>query len=131
MRKFFSQIHADSLGFSASMVCAVHCGLLPFVLTLTSLSSLSWLAHPWMDVSFIGASMVIAMFALGRNFVRHRHIRLALGIISAGFALIIIAHFVHGYPGYVVAVFGGITVAAGHIVNWRLAQRSACCRSGH
>jgi len=126
-KRFFAYAHTDLVGFYASAVCAVHCGLLPVVLTVSALSGLTWLANPWVEGTFILSSIVIAIFALGRNFKRHMHIRMAIQIVAVGFTLIILSRFFDGSMHGGMAAIGGMTVAAGHIVNWRLARKSVCC----
>jgi len=124
---FFSRIHTDLWGFGASMVCAIHCGMLPFILTFSSLSGLAWMSEPWIEVTFILLSFGIALIAIGRNFGRHKHILKAIKVVSVGFTLILAGHFLPGMGEYVMTAAGGVTIAGGHILNWKLAQKSACC----
>ncbi|MDX1476584.1 MAG: MerC domain-containing protein [Saprospiraceae bacterium] len=133
MRRFFTYAHTDLLGFSASMLCAVHCGLLPVILTLSVLNGLQWLAEPWIETTFLATSIVIAIIALGRNFRNHKHILRAIQVVALGFVLIIASRFLPHETSlhFLMAALGGLTVAAGHILNWRLARKSPCCTEGH
>jgi hypothetical protein len=124
---FFSKSHTDLWGFGAALTCAVHCGMLPMILTFSSLSGLKWLGNPWIELSFILLSFCIAAFAITRNFRRHKHIMLAVKVVALGFALIIVAHMVGGIAEYFIAAAGGVTIAFAHILNWRLARKSECC----
>lgn len=128
---FFTHVHTDLFGFTASMVCAIHCSLLPFVLTFSTLGGMQWLAEPWIEISFIVLSIAIATVALGRNFRKHRHIRRAIQVVAAGFALLIVSRFLNGDIEHTIAAVGGLTIACGHILNWQLARTSPCCREGH
>ena len=125
--RFFSRLHTDVWGFGASTVCAVHCGMLPFVLTFSSLGSIRWLSNPWIELGFIVLSAMIATLAIGQNFRQHKHIRLAIQVVLAGFALILAGHFLPGSMEYILTALGGATVATGHVLNWRLARKSVCC----
>jgi len=124
---FFSKLHTDLWGFWASTACAVHCGMLPFILTFSSLTGLRWMSEPWIEVTFILLSFGLALLAIGRNFGKHKHILLAIKVVSLGFALILIGHFLQGTSEYLMTAFGGVTIASGHILNWRLARKSECC----
>jgi uncharacterized membrane protein len=128
---FFSHAHTDLVGFTASMACALHCSLLPFILTVSTLGGLKWLANPWIEVLFITLSVVIATIALGRNFRKHKHIMRAIQVVAVGFALLIASRFFEGNPEHVLSALGGIVIATGHILNWRLARTSPCCRTEH
>ena len=72
-------------------------------------------------------SIAIAVFALGRNFRRHKHIQRAIKVVTLGFALILISRFMHGNAHHILSAIGGITIAGGHILNWHLAKKSPCC----
>lgn len=125
--QFFGKTHTDLVGFGAAMTCAVHCGMLPLILTFSSLSGLKWLTQPWIEVSFILLSFTIAVIAISKNFGRHKHILLAIKVVTVGFALILVAHFIGGMAEFIIAAMGGITIAYGHILNWKLARKSECC----
>ena len=128
LKQFFSYSHVDLAGFSASMLCAIHCAALPVILTLGATGGLNWLESPVLEIFFIVTSIVIAVFALGRNFRKHKHIRLAIQVVAAGFALIIVSRLMpHGDLHHILSAIGGVTIAAGHILNWHLAKTSPCC----
>ena len=127
-KRFFTYAHTDLIGFSTSMLCAVHCAFLPILLTVSTLGGLEWLSSPVLEVGFIIASIAIATFALGRNFRKHKHIRLAIQVVAVGFTLVLISRFMpHGNAHHILSAIGGITIAGGHILNWRLARKSECC----
>ena len=128
-KQFFSSIHADLVGFYASMACAVHCAFLPLLLTVSAFGGLEWLHEPWLEITFIVSSIVIATFALGRNFRKHKHIRTALQIVAVGFTLILLSRVIPGEAHHVVSAAGGVTIALGHVVNWRQAKKSPCCET--
>lgn len=127
MKQRFLSVHVDFAGFTASIICAVHCGMLPVLLTLSASGRLAWFGNPVVDFGFIGLSFLFAFWALGRNFRRHHHIRKAVIVIAMGFVCILVGHLLHGNWEYVLSAFGGITIASGHILNWRMARTSTCC----
>lgn len=128
-KQFFSYSHVDLAGFSASMICAVHCAFLPVVFTVSALGGLSWLASPVVEIGFIIISVMVALFALGRNFRRHKHIRLAIQVVAVGFVFLLSAHLVEGNLHHWMSALGGLTIASGHILNWHLARTSPCCET--
>jgi hypothetical protein len=129
MKARFLSLNLDFFGFSASMVCAVHCGVLPILLTLSAFGGLHWMHTPWIEFGFIGISMIIAAIALTRNFFKHVHIRKALYIVLIGFLLLLLGRFSNSFFEAFWSVVGGLAIATGHIVNWQLARRSECCKT--
>lgn len=129
MNKHFIGYNTDFLGFFASILCAIHCSLLPFVFTVGMLSGLSWLAEPWVEVTFIILSVILATLSLYPSYKNQHHNDKALKIAGVGFALLFISRLVgHGSSIEVVAiVIGGLLIAFAHVVNWRLLKTNKRC----
>jgi len=53
----------DRAGMSASLACAVHCGLLPLALAALPALGLAWLDSPWVDWSMVVLALGIALSA--------------------------------------------------------------------
>lgn len=60
----------DVVGASTSLVCAVHCVVVS--LFLGGLPAASFLAAPWIEWAFLGASTVIGLVTLVPGHARHR-----------------------------------------------------------
>lgn len=123
---------ADRVGAMASFVCAIHCALLPFVLTLLPLLGLGFLASHRFERWFVLFAVSLALFALVSGYRRHHHdmpLRLAL----PGLALLLLGvTWAESYPLAVHATLvtcGGLLVAAGHFTNlWIERQPAHCAR---
>lgn len=121
----------DGAGAAASLLCAIHCALMPIVLTLLPLAGLAFLADERVDWALIGISAVLGVSSLCLGYRRHRS-RRALAFLSAGLALLVLGHFLkeHGQPGLVsafVLVAGGLTIATAHWINRRLCNSCVRC----
>lgn len=118
----------DAAGMSASMLCALHCAALPIVLTVSSFSSLAWLDTPWMELSILGMTLIIASYSLTRAYFKHHHILKAIIIVAIGFGDILISRFLpHGTISHLLTAIGGIIIAYAHWVNWKLTQKCHSC----
>ena len=132
MEKHFIGYNTDFFGFFASLLCAIHCSLLPFVMTIGMLGGLSWLAEPWVEVTFIVLSVVLATMSLYPSYKKQHQNNKALKIAGVGFSLLFISRLVgHGNSIEVVTiVVGGLLIAFAHVVNWQLLKKSqVCCAS--
>jgi len=129
MDKHFVGYNTDFFGFFASFLCAIHCSLLPFVMTVGMLGGLSWLAEPWVEVTFIILSVILATLSLYPSYKKQHHSDKALKIAALGFSLLFISRLVgHGSSIEVVTiVIGGLLIAFAHVVNWRLLKKSQLC----
>lgn len=116
----------DRVGATASMLCAVHCALLPFVLALLPLIGLEFLAGHTFERIFVGCAAVLACASLVTAYRRHRHPH-ALFLMVPGIALlcvgIVVNLDVHVLVHTACVVTGGVLVASAHVVNLILAHR--------
>ncbi len=122
MNKFLPSINLDFLGFSASMLCAIHCALLPFVMTVGVMGGLSWLNNPWIEISFIIISVVLAMLSLYPTYKKKHANAKPLQIAAIGFFLLFVSRIsAHGSMYEIIPiVLGGVLIAISHFINWRL-----------
>ncbi|MCP4836970.1 MAG: MerC domain-containing protein [Phycisphaera sp.] len=87
-----SQAYRDWIGVSASVLCAIHCAAMPFVVGLLPLLGLSFLADPSFHKWMVGICLALALLAFVPGWRRHH--RLAPTIIGlSGLALISFAAF--------------------------------------
>lgn len=120
MHSKFISLHLDFLGFFASMLCAVHCLALPFILTFGALSGLSWMGNHAIESCFIFLSILFASLSLIQGY-RKQHGQLkALYVVAVGFLVILASRFFDGNSHVVLAGIGGCAVALAHVINWRL-----------
>lgn len=110
----------DRIGMTASTFCAIHCAVVPFLISVLPLWGLSFLADEWIEICMIILSVAIGIWSLGLSWLRHRKIA-ALLIFACGFFLIVLAHlFEHGSTAHFLLPLGGLAVASAHYINWKL-----------
>jgi hypothetical protein len=125
MRNHFVGLHLDFIGFSASMLCAVHCMVLPFLLSLTPLMGLHFLENPMIEITIILTSLLIASYAITHGYRSHHRKPLALFIVISGFIFIAIGHILHiELIEITFSALGGTLIATAHIVNWTHMRQS-------
>lgn len=111
---------ADRVGATASLLCAVHCAVLPFVLALLPLLGLEFLAGHAFEQGFVLFASILASVALLRGHRRHRR-RLPLGLALPGVVLLVTGVCVDigtdAAAHTVMVVVGGTLVACAHLAN--------------
>ena len=119
---------ADRVGATASFLCAIHCALLPFVLTVLPLLGLGFLAGHRFERDFVMFAATLALFSLVGGYRRHRRpfplllavpglLLLLLGVTWAA-DISIVLHSV-------MVACGGVLVASAHFVNLAIDRRCA------
>ncbi|MEO8748348.1 MAG: MerC domain-containing protein [Rhodanobacter sp.] len=117
---------ADRVGTGASLLCAIHCAVLPFVLVLLPVMGLGFLANDRFESGFVMFASVLAMIVLTRGFRRHQQ-PLPLVLAVLGIALLLLGvTSVMGHSVMLHSVLvssGGLSLASAHFFNLRTAQR--------
>ena len=114
----------DRLGATGSLVCAVHCALLPLVIALLpSLGIAVWLGEDF-EQGFVVFASLLGLFTLVWGYRRHRAVR-ALGLLLPGLAAlwlgVLYAPLHHTLvPHAITMTFGGSLVGLAHLANLRL-----------
>lgn len=114
---------ADRVGFAASLLCAVHCALMPVVLALLPAFGLK--VGGWIDFdqAFVVFGSLLAATTLTLGYRRHRAFH-AWMLLVPGLLLVWGASFTplhqHGVAHTTMMTLGGVALAGAHLVNLRL-----------
>jgi hypothetical protein len=118
----------DSIGMTASTLCAIHCALVPMLITTLPLIGLGFLANPWVEWSMIILALIIGVSSIGLSYVRTHHRLLPLFMLITGFVVIILGHtLITGWPEAVIVPCGGLIIATAHFVNYKYAGMCKTC----
>jgi hypothetical protein len=114
----------DRFGATGSLLCAVHCAVLPMVIALLpSLGIAAWLGENF-ERGFVLFATALGAFSLVWGYRRHRAVR-ALGLLVPGLAAlwagVLYAPLHHAVLPHAIAMtFGGTLVGLAHLANLRL-----------
>lgn len=115
----------DFVGMWAAGICALHCALFPLLFTLGTLSGAAAWAHPVIETTFVGISLLIGIFVLFPQY-RNAHGKiLPLVLMGLGIILIFGGHWLglHALEP-IFTTIGGLIVLSSHFLNWRFFKRS-------
>ena len=115
------KINWDAWGILTSVLCAIHCALLPLVASALPLLGVGFLHNPLFEYGMIGLALIIGTWALWHGF-RHHHHRLTPWLLFlTGMTLLIAKQLWHQYELYLLPFAVGCIISA-HIVNYRLSR---------
>lgn len=113
----------DRVGALASMLCAVHCALLPLVFGVLPALGLGFLAAHGFEQIFVSFAIVLASISLLFGLRKHGSYR-ALMILIPGIILLVVGVLIgadHSNPWHATVVsIGGALIALSHLINIRL-----------
>lgn len=119
---------ADRVGMVSSLLCALHCALLPLALAAAPALGLGVLGGADIDQMVTVFASVLGIGSLGLGYRRHRTFH-ALALLLPGLALLWLGSFsdlhTHDARHVIMMTVGGLLIAAAHLYNLRLTHRWA------
>ena len=72
----------DHIGMTASILCAIHCAIVPILITTLPLFGLGFLANPWLEWGMIILALFIGIYAIGLSYFRSHRKLLPMGLAT-------------------------------------------------
>jgi len=114
----------DRLGAGGSLLCAIHCALLPLVIALLPSVGITALGGEGFEFGFVLFATGLGLLSLILGYRRHGEVR-ALGLLLPGLAIlwigVLYAPLHHTLVAHAIAMtIGGTLVGLAHLANLRL-----------
>ena len=114
----------DHIGMTASTLCAIHCAIVPLILTFLPLAGFGFLTNPLFEWGMIALAILLGVSSIFLSYFRTHRRALPLLLLLAGFALIIAGHvYLHGWPEAIIVPAGGLTIALAHFLNYKYVDK--------
>jgi hypothetical protein len=115
------RVNWDALGIAASLACAIHCALLPLVLTSLPLFGINIIHNSLFEAGMILLAFCIGSYSLYHGFRRHHHRLYPLILFTAGIILLVLKQFFIHYETWLLfpAV---ITIVSAHFFNYKFCR---------
>lgn len=120
----------DRLGMGLSGICAIHCLILPVLITLAPLWGFTSFMHGWAHPLFIFLLVPTIYYAARRSYYDRR----VVGLLSGGFVLVLTGWLAgHHWFGFlfetIVTLIGSLLLITGHWLNFK--HHQVCKNSRH
>jgi hypothetical protein len=114
----------------SSATCAVHCMLLPFLISILPLYGLSFIVNESFEIIMLMASITLAILSLCMGYKTHKNKKMFF-LFSAGISLLLLGRFAHennwGFSSIVILFIGGLLISGSHFVNNKLCKSCNSC----
>jgi hypothetical protein len=121
----------DAGGVATSVLCALHCALMPIIVTVLPVIGLGFLASEAVEWGLITLSALLGISSLCLGYREHRSHQ-ALGILAVGLGSLatgcIVEHRELAQVGVPLVVVGGFLIAASHGLNHWLCRMCRACQ---
>jgi hypothetical protein len=120
------KINWDALGITTSILCAIHCAILPLVVASLPVLGVNIVHNAPFEYGMIGLAFVVGTWALAHGFRRHHRRYTPWLLFTGGMFFLIAKQLWHTYE-FRLLPFAVILIIVAHILNYRL-SRSAHTR---
>ena len=122
------QVNWDALGIATSVACAVHCAILPLILTSLPLFGVNIIHNNFFEAGMITLAFMIGSLALYHGFKRHHHRVLPLLVFSVGFIFLVLKEILIAYEVWLLVPAAAFILCA-HFFNFRYCRKANHCHS--
>ena len=116
-----TKINWDLAGIFASLACAIHCAILPLVMTSLPVLGVNIIDNTAFELGMILLAAVIGILALVHGYRKHHGNVLPFYLFGAGVLFLIAKQHWHGYQFWLLP-FAVVFILAAHICNLRLSR---------
>jgi hypothetical protein len=114
----FRKINWDALGITTSLLCAIHCALLPLVVASLPILGINIIHNQLFEYGMIGLAFLIGTWSFWHGFRYHHGRLLPWLLFLAGMILLIAKQVWHSYELSILP-FAVLLIVTAHVVNLR------------
>ncbi len=119
----------DALGISTSIACAIHCAVLPLVVTSLPVLGVNIVNNMQFEFFMILLAFLIGAYALFHGYQKHHFSKMPLLIFSAGILLLLAKQLWHEWELWFL-IPAVVCMVTAHYVNFRLLRLAQKNRTG-
>jgi hypothetical protein len=115
---FKIKLNWDALGITASLVCAIHCAILPLFLASLPLLGVNIIENSGFEYGMIALAFVVGIYSLWHGYRRHHHKKLPLLLFTIGMLCLVLKQLIHEYHT-IILIPAIVFIIAAHWLNYR------------
>ena len=124
------KLNWDAMGIATSVACAIHCALLPVLLTTLPILGVNIIHNLFFEWGMIILAFLVGSYSLLHGFIKHHRSYLPVIVFSIGFIFLVLKQFVLPYEYLLLAIAVTLIITA-HYYNYRLCHQSKCASPHH
>ena len=119
------KINWDAMGIGASIACAIHCALLPLIVSSLPIFGINIVENKGFEYFMIFLAFAVGAYALSHGFRKHHHKLTPILLFSLGMLFLFAKEIWHTYAVFLL-IPAVIFIVWGHYYNFKL-----CRVTGH
>ena len=117
------QINWDAAGIATSIACAIHCALLPLVITALPVFGINIIHNSFFEWGMIGLAFIVGSYALLHGFAKHHRSNYPFILFAAGFTFLILKQFML-HEEYLFLFLAVSLILSAHFMNFKFCRQS-------
>jgi uncharacterized membrane protein YoaK (UPF0700 family) len=115
------KINWDAFGIAASVACAIHCAVLPLILSSLPLFGINIIENQGFEFIMIALAFIVGVYSLYHGRKKHHHSYYPMLLFAAGISLLFIKSMLHSHNLMLLLPAVSLVVIA-HYVNYKLCR---------
>ena len=115
------KINWDAFGIAASVACAIHCAVLPLILSSLPLFGINIIENHGFEFIMIALAFIVGVYSLYHGRKKHHHSFYPMLLFAAGISLLFIKSMQHSHNLMLLLPAVSLVVIA-HYVNYKLCR---------
>jgi len=115
------KINWDAFGIAASVACAIHCAVLPLILSSLPLFGINIIENQGFEFLMIALAFVVGVYSLYHGRKKHHHSYYPMVLFAAGISLLFIKSMLHSHSLMLLLPAVSLVVIA-HYLNYKLCR---------
>ena len=115
------KINWDAFGIAASVACAIHCAVLPLILSSLPLFGINIIENHGFEFIMIALAFIVGVYSLYHGRKKHHHSFYPMLLFAAGISLLFIKSMLHSHNLMLLLPAVSLVVIA-HYLNYKLCR---------
>ena len=124
------KINWDAMGIGTSIACAIHCALLPIMLSSLPILGINIIHNLFFEWGMIALAFAVGSYSLFHGYIKHHRSFIPVIIFSVGFIFLVLKQFFPQYE-YLFLTIAVVLIISAHYYNYRLCHQSKCSSPHH
>ncbi len=125
-----TKLNWDAIGIATSLACAIHCALLPVLLTSLPLFGINIIHNIFFEWAMIALAFFVGSYSLYHGYIKHHRNLKPIFIFAAGFVFLLLKQAFRDIEIWFLVPAVCLIIGA-HFYNYRLCHQSKCSSPHH
>jgi len=123
-----TKINYDALGIATSVACAIHCAILPLLLSSLPLFGINIINNTSFEYMMIFIALCVGLYSLWHGYKKHHHSTIPILLFTAGIGMLFLKQVFH--EKFIYFLIPAVTlIVSAHWVNYQSCKKADHCHA--